>query len=79
MKPASDLSADQVKASTGCVRETPLKKGGELGMCKRNPLDKKQKQSQLGICKSNSPDKNEGSTGCVRGTPQIEMKPAWDV
>ena len=31
------------------------------------------------MCKRNSPDKNEASTGCVRETPQIKMKPAWDV
>ena len=31
------------------------------------------------MCKRNSPDKNEASTGCVRETPQIKIKPAWDV
>ena len=31
------------------------------------------------MCKRNSPDKNEASMGCVRETPQIKMKPAWDV
>ena len=31
------------------------------------------------MCKRNSPAKNEGSRGCVRETPQIKMKPAWDV
>ena len=30
------------------------------------------------MCKRNSPDKNEGSTGCLRETPQIKIKPAWD-
>ncbi len=28
------------------------------------------------MCKRNSPDKNEGSTGYVRETPEINMKPA---
>ena len=31
------------------------------------------------MSKRNSPDKNEASMGCVRETPQIKMKPAWDV
>ena len=31
------------------------------------------------MCKRNSTDKNEPSTGCVRVTPQIKMKPARDV
>ena len=31
------------------------------------------------MCKRNSPEKNEGSLGCVRETPQIKMKTAWDV
>ena len=31
------------------------------------------------MCKRDSPDKNEASTGCVRETPQIKIKPAWDV
>ena len=31
------------------------------------------------MCKRNSPDKNEASTGCVRETPLIKMKPARDV
>ena len=31
------------------------------------------------MCKRNFPHKNEASTGCVRETPQIKMKPAWDV
>ena len=31
------------------------------------------------MCKRNSPDKNESSTGCVRDTPQINMKAVWDV
>ena len=31
------------------------------------------------MCKRNSPDKNEASMGCVRETPQIKTKPAWDV
>ena len=35
-------------------------------MCKRNVPDKKIK-------------KEEASTGCVRETPQIKIKPAWDV
>ena len=28
------------------------------------------------MCKRNSPETNEASTGCVRETPQIKMKPA---
>ena len=31
------------------------------------------------MCKRNSPVKNEASTGYVRETPQIKMKPAWDM
>ena len=31
------------------------------------------------MCERNSTDKNEPSTGCVRVTPQIKMKPARDV
>ena len=31
------------------------------------------------MCKRNSPDKTEASTGCVRETPQIKFKPAWEV
>ena len=31
------------------------------------------------MCKRNSTDKWETSTGCVRETPQIKMKTAWDV
>ena len=31
------------------------------------------------MCKRNTPDKNEASTGCVRETPQIKKKLAWDV
>ena len=31
------------------------------------------------MCKRDSPDNNEGTTGCVRETPQIKMKAARDV
>ena len=31
------------------------------------------------MCKRNSLHKTEDSTGGVRETPQIKMKPAWDV
>ena len=31
------------------------------------------------MCKRNSPSKNEANTGCVRETPRMKMKPAWDV
>ena len=31
------------------------------------------------MCKRNSPDRNKASTGCVRETPRIKMKPAGDV
>ena len=31
------------------------------------------------MCKRNSPDKNEASTGCVRETPQIKIKSAWEM
>ena len=30
------------------------------------------------MCKRNSPHENEASTGCVRETAQIKIKPAWD-
>ena len=46
---------------------------------KKKKKKRKKKKTQLGICKRNSPDKNEASTGCVRETPQIKMKPARDV
>ena len=36
-------------------------------MGKRNSPDKKQKQNK------------QNGTGCVRETPLINMKPAWDV
>ena len=29
------------------------------------------------MCKRNSPDKNEASSGCVRETPRMKMKPEW--
>ena len=64
-------SPDKIKASTECVRETtPIKKGNQYGMCKRNSPDKK--RNQHGMCKTNFPDKNEGNTGCVRETPHIK-------
>ena len=31
------------------------------------------------MCKRNTSQKNEASTGCVRETPQVKMKSAWDV
>ena len=31
------------------------------------------------MCKKNSPHKNGGSMGCVRETPPIKRKSAWDV
>ena len=31
------------------------------------------------MCKRNFPQKNEASTGCVRETPQVKIKPALDV
>ena len=31
------------------------------------------------MCKRNSPQKNKASMGCVRKTPKIQIKPAWDV
>ena len=31
------------------------------------------------MCKRNSQNNNEASTGCVRETPRIKMKPAGDV
>ena len=31
------------------------------------------------MCKRTSPGKNEASTGCVRETHQVKIKPAWDV
>ena len=49
-------------------------------MCKRNALHEKEVQN--GMCQRKSTEKknkNETSMGCVRETPQIKMKPAWDV
>ena len=31
------------------------------------------------MCKRNITDKNEASTRCVGETPQLKIKPAWDV
>ena len=31
------------------------------------------------MCMRNSPDKNEASTGCVKETPQIKIKSAWEM
>ena len=61
----------------GSVREIPKEKSSKHGMCKRKSLD--EKRSQHGMCKRNSPDEIEASIGCVRETPQIKLKPAWDV
>ena len=49
------------------------------GIRKRNPPLPPTQQQQHGMCKRNSPDKNEASTGCVRETPEIKMKPARNV
>ena len=49
-------------------------------MCKRNALH--EKEGQNGMCQRKTTEKkkkNETSMGCVRETPQIKMKPAWDV
>ena len=47
-------------------------------MCKRNALHEKEVQNWM--CQRKSTEKkNETSMGCVRETPQIKMKPAWDV
>ena len=50
-------------------------------MCKRNSPDKNEKRNQHGMCNSNTnfPDKYEGNMGCVRETPHIKTKSAWDV
>ena len=45
--------------------------------CERETPHRKQKEA--GMCKRNSPDKNKASTGCVRETPHIKIKPAMDV
>ena len=70
--------------STGCVRETDQIKikparNSTHTRTHTHTHQKKKKKSQNGIYKRNSPYKNEASTGCLRETPQIKMKPAWDV
>ena len=45
-------------------------------MCKRNSP---YKNSQHGMCARDCSHKTEASAGCVRETPQIKMKPAWEV
>ena len=46
-------------------------------MCKTNALDKK--GNQHGICNRNSSDLKKVCIGCVRETPRINIKAAWDV
>ena len=75
-------SPDKCEVSMRCVTKTlPIKEGNQHGMCKRKYPEKNKNKikCQHGMCKRNSPDKNEASTGCVRETPQIKRKPAWDV
>ena len=77
-------SPDKIEANKGCVREKnkkETKKSSKHGMCNRNSPDKKKKKkkSQHGMCKRNSQHTNEASSGCVRGTLRIQMKPARDV
>ena len=48
-------------------------------MCKRNSPDKNILKSKHGMSKRNTPHKNDASTGCVRETPHIQLKPAQDV
>ena len=31
------------------------------------------------MCKRNSPNKKEANMGCIRESPQRNVKPAWDV
>ena len=40
---------------------------------------KEEKKSQHGTCKRKSPQKIKANKGCVRETPTIKMKSAWDV
>ena len=46
-------------------------------MCKRNSRDIKKKKRKKE--EKRKKEKNEASMGCVRESPQIKMKPAWDV
>ena len=45
-------------------------------MCKGNSLDKNEKNDKR---KRRRKKKEEEGTGCVRETPHIKKKPAWDV
>ena len=61
-------SPHKIEANKGCGREKnkkETKKSSKHGMCNRNSPDKKKKK--------------KASTGCVRETPNIQMKPAQDV
>ncbi len=42
-------------------------------MCKGNSLDKNEKNEKR------KKEEEEARTGCVRETPHIKKKPAWDV
>ena len=79
-------SPDKCEKSMGCVRETPqinVKPARFFFFFfffffyKEKLL--RQKLSQHGMRKTNFPNKNEVSMGCVRETPQINVKRARDV
>ena len=46
---------------------------------KKKKKKKNEKKKKHVMCKRNSPPKGKASTGCVRDTPRIKMKPAQDV
>ena len=53
-----------------CKRNSPNKKINQHGMCKRNSPDLKKKKRKK---------KKENNTGCVRESPQINIKAEQDV